>query len=69
MWGNRTEHNDNGMKVARRGGNMARVLIVDDSPTETYKMSSILSKLQLSTRSEAAAYAVEHHIQNHLQVE
>jgi twitching motility two-component system response regulator PilH len=26
------------------GGSMARVLIVDDSPTETYKMSSILSK-------------------------
>jgi twitching motility two-component system response regulator PilH len=30
----------------RKGGSieMARVLIVDDSPTETYKMSAILSK-------------------------
>jgi twitching motility two-component system response regulator PilH len=31
-------------KAGFRGGNMARVLIVDDSPTETYKISSILSK-------------------------
>ena len=30
-------------------------------------VSSILSKLALSSRAEAAAYAVRHHIQNHLQ--
>jgi DNA-binding NarL/FixJ family response regulator len=30
-------------------------------------VSSILSKLDLSSRAEAAAYAVRHHITEHLQ--
>jgi DNA-binding NarL/FixJ family response regulator len=29
-------------------------------------VSSVLSKLNLSTRAEAAAYAVRHHIENHI---
>jgi DNA-binding NarL/FixJ family response regulator len=32
-------------------------------------VSSILSKLRLSTRSEAAAYAVKHHVKDHLPTE
>jgi DNA-binding NarL/FixJ family response regulator len=32
-------------------------------------VSSILGKLKLSTRSEAAAYAVKHHVKDHLPTE
>ena len=35
---------DNGASLSIFGGYMAKVLIVDDSPTETYKLTSILEK-------------------------
>jgi len=44
---------------------IAEVVFLSEKTVRNY-VSSILSKLHLATRSEAAAYAVEHHIQNHL---
>jgi two-component system, NarL family, response regulator DevR len=44
---------------------IAQVVFLSEKTVRNY-VSSILGKLNLSTRSEAAAYAVEHHILNHL---
>lgn len=44
---------------------IAEVVFLSEKTVRNY-VSSILSKLHLATRSEAAGYAVEHHIQNHL---
>ncbi|HZQ09171.1 MAG TPA: response regulator transcription factor [Anaerolineae bacterium] len=44
---------------------IADAVFLSEKTVRNY-VSSILSKLHLSTRSEAAAYAVEHHIQDHL---
>jgi len=41
---------------------MLKILLVDDH--EVVRWDSILSKLALQTRSEAAAYAVKHRIEN-----
>jgi DNA-binding NarL/FixJ family response regulator len=44
---------------------IADAVFLSEKTVRNY-VSSILSKLHLATRSEAAAYAVEHHIQDHL---
>lgn len=44
---------------------IASAVFLSEKTVRNY-VSSILSKLNLSTRSEAAAYSVEHHIQDHL---
>jgi len=44
---------------------IAENLLLSEKTARNY-VSSILSKLNLSTRSEAAAYAVRHHIDDHL---
>jgi two-component system, NarL family, response regulator DevR len=44
---------------------IAENLFLSEKTARNY-VSSILSKLNLSTRSEAAAYAVKHHIDDHL---
>lgn len=44
---------------------IAESVFLSEKTVRNY-VSSILSKLHLSTRSEAAAYAVQHHIQDHL---
>lgn len=44
---------------------IAEAVFLSEKTVRNY-VSSILSKLHLSTRSEAAAYAVEHHIQDHM---
>lgn len=44
---------------------IATAVFLSEKTVRNY-VSSILSKLNLSTRSEAAAYSVEHHIQDHL---
>ena len=45
---------------------IAAHLNVSEKTVRNY-VSSILSKLDLSSRAEAAAYAVRHHINEHLQ--
>jgi DNA-binding NarL/FixJ family response regulator len=52
----------------RTNKEMAEVLFLSEKTVRNY-VSSILSKLHLSTRSEAAAYAVQHHIQDHLKMD
>jgi two-component system, NarL family, response regulator DevR len=47
---------------------IADTVFLSEKTVRNY-VSSILSKLHLSTRSEAAAYAVEHHIKDHLATE
>ena len=44
---------------------IAKNLFLSEETTRNY-MSSILDKLNLSTRSEVAAYAVKHHIDGHV---
>lgn len=44
---------------------IAESVFLSEKTVRNY-VSSILSKLHLSTRSEAAAYAVQHHVQDHL---
>lgn len=44
---------------------IAEAVYLSEKTVRNY-VSSILSKLNLSTRAEAAAYAVTHHIQDHL---
>jgi len=44
---------------------IADVIFLSEKTVRNY-VSSILSKLHLSTRSEAAAYAVQHRVQDHL---
>ncbi|MBI3536360.1 MAG: response regulator transcription factor [Chloroflexi bacterium] len=44
---------------------IGRVVSLSEKTVRNY-VSSILSKLHLATRSEAAAYAVRHHVQDHL---
>jgi two-component system, NarL family, response regulator DevR len=44
---------------------IASAIFLSEKTVRNY-VSVILSKLNLSTRSEAAAYAVKHHIQDHL---
>jgi DNA-binding NarL/FixJ family response regulator len=44
---------------------IAEQVFLSEKTVRNY-VSSILSKLNLSTRSEAAAYAVAHHVQDHL---
>ena len=44
---------------------IAETLFLSEKTVRNY-VSSILAKLNLSTRSEAAAYAVKHHIDDHL---
>ena len=44
---------------------IAESLVLSEKTVRNY-VSSILAKLNLSTRSEAAAYAVKHHIDDHL---
>lgn len=44
---------------------IAEAVFLSEKTVRNY-VSSILSKLHLSTRSEAAAYAVEHHIKDHM---
>jgi two-component system response regulator DevR len=47
---------------------IAEAVFLSEKTVRNY-VSSILSKLNLSTRSEAAAYAVTHRIQDHLQTD
>ncbi|HMD81113.1 MAG TPA: LuxR C-terminal-related transcriptional regulator [Anaerolineales bacterium] len=47
---------------------MAESVFLSEKTVRNY-VSSILAKLNLSTRSEAAAYAVRHHIEDHLPAE
>jgi DNA-binding NarL/FixJ family response regulator len=47
---------------------IASAIFLSEKTVRNY-VSSILSKLNLKTRSEAAAYAVKHSIENHLPVE
>ncbi len=47
---------------------IASAIFLSEKTVRNY-VSSILSKLSLKTRSEAAAYAVKHNIENHLPVE
>jgi len=47
---------------------IASAIFLSEKTVRNY-VSSILSKLSLKTRSEAAAYAVKHSIENHLPVE
>jgi DNA-binding NarL/FixJ family response regulator len=47
---------------------IAEVLFLSEKTVRNY-VSSILSKLHLSTRAEAAAYAVQHHIHHHLRTD
>lgn len=49
----------------RTNKEIADAVFLSEKTVRNY-VSSILSKLHLATRSEAAAYAVEHHIQDHL---
>ncbi|HEY61458.1 MAG: response regulator transcription factor [Anaerolineales bacterium] len=45
---------------------IAKALFLGEGTVRNY-VSSILSKLEVSNRAEAAAYAVEHNLRNHLQ--
>ena len=47
---------------------IAAAVFLSEKTVRNY-VSAIFSKLNLSTRSEAAAYAVKHHIQDHLSTE
>jgi len=47
---------------------IATAVFLSEKTVRNY-VSAILSKLNLSTRSQAAAYAVKHHIQDHLSAE
>ena len=44
---------------------IANEIFLSEKTVRNY-VSSILSKLHLSTRAEAAAYAVQHRVQDHL---
>lgn len=52
----------------KRNKEIAADVYLSEKTVRNY-VSSILSKLSLSTRSEAAAYAVRHHINKYLQIE
>lgn len=52
----------------KRNKEIAANVYLSEKTVRNY-VSSILSKLSLSTRSEAAAYAVRHHINKYLQLE
>jgi len=52
----------------KRNKEIASDVYLSEKTVRNY-VSSILSKLSLSTRSEAAAYAVRHHINKYLQIE
>ena len=52
----------------KRNKEIATNVFLSEKTVRNY-VSSILSKLSLSTRSEAAAYAVRHHINKYLQLE
>jgi DNA-binding NarL/FixJ family response regulator len=47
----------------KRNKEIAQEVFLSEKTVRNY-VSSILSKLGLATRSEAAAYAVKHHIEN-----
>jgi DNA-binding NarL/FixJ family response regulator len=47
---------------------IADTIFLSEKTVRNY-VSSIFSKLNLSTRAEAAAYAVTHHVENHLPLE
>ena len=52
----------------KRNKEIAADVFLSEKTVRNY-VSSILSKLSLSTRSEAAAYAVRHHINKYLRIE
>lgn len=52
----------------KRNKEIAADVYLSEKTVRNY-VSSILSKLSLSTRAEAAAYAVRHHINNFVQIE
>lgn len=52
----------------KRNKEIAQEVFLSEKTVRNY-VSSILSKLALSTRAEAAAYAVKHHIENHVQLD
>ena len=49
----------------KKNKEIAEDIFLSEKTVRNY-VSSILSKLNLSTRSEAAAYAVKHNVENHL---
>ena len=54
--------------TGQRNKEIATEVFLSEKTVRNY-VSSILSKLGLSTRAEAAAYAVKHHIENHIQLD
>ena len=52
----------------QRNKEIAKEVFLSEKTVRNY-VSSILSKLALSTRAEAAAYAVKHHIENYVQLD
>ena len=52
----------------KRNKEIAAEIFLSEKTVRNY-VSSILGKLSLSTRSEAAAYAVKHHIENYVQTD
>lgn len=52
----------------KRNKEIASAVFLSEKTVRNY-VSSILSKLSLSTRAEAAAYAVKHHISNFVELE
>jgi DNA-binding NarL/FixJ family response regulator len=54
--------------TGQRNKEIAVEVFLSEKTVRNY-VSSILSKLGLSTRAEAAAYAVKHHIENHIQLD
>ena len=49
----------------KKNKEIAAAIFLSEKTVRNY-VSSVLSKLNLSTRAEAAAYAVRHHIENHI---
>ena len=53
------------LSEGKKNKEIAEAIFLSEKTVRNY-VSSILSKLNLSTRSEAAAYAVKHNVENHL---
>ena len=53
------------LSKGRTNKEIAEAIFLSEKTVRNY-VSSIFSKLNLSTRAEAAAYAVKHHVENHL---
>ena len=57
-----------GIREGKTNKEIAQAIFLSEKTVRNY-VSSIFTKLDLSTRAQAAAYAVRHKVENHLPVD